>query len=339
VADVSETKPHGLTPVEAGALSAMLADATPPPPERGAGNPKAKQVPGDRVGQASDGQGVSTPVDAVPPKTVTWYRADGTPVVEINEKITQLPLDSRLGVDPERQKQLDSTAEQLLKSHTEGKPINFNDIGQILEAIAKNSNLTEKEKANVWHTIADHVNDRSTTWSKDGANPFVLNSNRTWRIAHEVFSFEDGYHASYLKNSDEEANRRLINHNMGSTTEDYFWRVGPSAHNDITNEIASRYQIQCLKSFMKGGFQAYADQWNAYFVSHLPQQTNDDFYQKIYQNTRTGIFPMADREEIAKLQAQYFQANRQTAPNAHIPEPVSIKDPADDMPIPPYPPF
>ena len=116
------------------------------------------------------------------PRTVEWYRANGQVVRESNEAIRTLPIDPRAGVDPERQQQLDLMATALLANH-DHNGIDFRDLGDILNTIAKRTDLTELEKANVWDRAVDGVDQHQVEWRRDGANPFALNINRTWRIA------------------------------------------------------------------------------------------------------------------------------------------------------------
>ncbi len=137
----------------------------------------------DRPGTPSSSR---TDVKSDSPTTVTWHRASGEAVVEKHENITKLPIDPREGVDPERQRQLDSLAGNLLTSHKGNNGVDFKGFGNILQAIGKDSSLTEKEKINVSDTIVKDVNEKKVPWDKEGANPFTLNNNRTWRVAHEL---------------------------------------------------------------------------------------------------------------------------------------------------------
>jgi hypothetical protein len=272
-------------------------------------------------------RGVQKVDDALPTVPyVEWQRANGETVREPNEPVTSLPFDARAGVDPERQQQLDATADSLVQSHNHDG-FNFHDFGDMLETIAKRNDFTEKEKVNVWDKIVSEVHDTNAKWNGDGANPFTLNINRTWRNAHELLAFDDRYHSQFVLGSDKDNNSTLTWHNLGSSYEDFLWRVGPSAHSDITNEIASRYQIQCDRDFLQHGFKAYADKWNAYFVSPLPQSRNDEYLKQIKANTKEFGLPVADRKKIFELQRQYFDESKHSATATNsVPDPVTLTE-------------
>jgi hypothetical protein len=260
------------------------------------------------------------------PGVVEWRRANGELVQEANEPIKSLPFDPRADVDPERQQQLDLLASTLLANHNHNG-VSFKDFGDILNTLAKSNDVTDREKANVWDSVVLDVDQKKVEWRNDGANPFALNINRTWRVAHELATFDDPYNAKIVNESQKDANNTLTLHNLFSSYEDFLWRVGPGAHSNVSNEMATRYQRNCYQDLLKSGFSAYADSWNAYFISHLPPERNAYYLDQIKANTKEFLLPVANRPKLQKLEDAYFQENRQTAPSGvRIPDTVVLTD-------------
>jgi hypothetical protein len=189
---------------------------------------------------------------------------NGKPYVQEDKKIDKLPHNPFVDVPEWRQKQLDKVADDLMKKHIKNEKIDFKGIADLMDDIAKNPGLTEREKTNVWSKVAQK---RGADFpvSTDGANPDTLDSFNSNDVWHAVITFADGYHAPMAHDSPEDARKKIERHELAGQLADQL-RVGPFTGPNKGDITASTYQVEALREFLKSGFSGYAQKWRENFT-------------------------------------------------------------------------
>ncbi|MBL8149189.1 MAG: hypothetical protein JNN15_04600 [Blastocatellia bacterium] len=205
------------------------------------------------------------------------------------------------GISAQRQTQLDQEATRLLDKYADNDgsisgpydPLTFTDFGDILNELAARNDLTDREKANVWTQIAGRVQNGEYPLSNEGLPEELRDSFRPeTSTGHIVIGFNDTYHGDLAQDSPEEAVSRIIAHEeseggfIGRTGRtvlstpivgeiaSVFAGRGVSERNYTTNDSplndgdvrASIAQVEALRAFQDGGFNAYAREWNRVFL-------------------------------------------------------------------------
>ena len=184
----------------------------------------------------------------------------------LNPKPNKLPFDPHEGVSAERSDELDDRAHKSLwVDYGKDGELNYTDVGKIMQDIAHSPDLSEREKASLWSRVANQSNEHGV--SLEGLRPeardsFVPSASNK----HVILGFDDGYHAPLAMLSTEQAHRAILQHEnaeiavvVGRMLDPRF----PLNQGDVT---ASKRQVEALKEYLQGGFQAYANAWNRLYV-------------------------------------------------------------------------
>lgn len=182
----------------------------------------------------------------------------------------KLPADFS-SIPAERQKQIKTMAEDMLKGKTE---TNFTEIGKMMDNIAGRKDLSELEKMKLWTDVRTGLPNLNI--KNHDENPKMIDS---WHGAkdpwHALLRLDDTYHAGKLINmSKADADKAIIAHEDG--TDDTKRSPGKQLMFDIALKVfginqgdveASRGQLEALRALQRNGkFEDYATEWKKQFV-------------------------------------------------------------------------
>ncbi len=213
-----------------------------------------------------------------------------------SEKVTSLPVDFS-GISEERRTELDSRATKLIEKYSTGETpdgdddeeLSFHDISDIMQDIAKMSDLTEVEKCRVWSDVHRHMQEDGVDISDADEYTSMIDSwtgnSDPW---HALISMDDRYHAGSLINqSPEDASNAILDHENGGESDKlgFFrgmaWEGAKLVFGVNQGDInASEGQLSALRQLRsEGTFQAYADEWDYQFVRKDVDRYGNDVAQ------------------------------------------------------------
>lgn len=158
--------------------------------------------------------------------------------------------------------------------------LGYDDIGKVVNRIAADPRLSEKEKAYAWNQFASHRSfegdEQVTDWYEvtlDGANPKVIDTFRDYDSPrHAVVSLDDRYvskwaHTPSLR--DAEGLIRKAEENEGGPLGRFgrwvfsLFGKGPINEGDVHSTLGA---VAAFQAWERDGFSAFAQTWNQHFV-------------------------------------------------------------------------
>lgn len=186
----------------------------------------------------------------------------------------KLPADFS-SIPPERQKQIKTMAEDMLKGKTE---TNFTEIGKMMDNIAGRKDLSELEKMKLWTDVRSGLPNLNI--KNHDENPKMIDS---WHGAkdpwHALLRLDDTYHAGKLINmSKADADKAILAHEDGtddtkrSPTKQLMFDIALKVFGINQGDVeASRGQLEALRALQRNGkFEDYANEWKKQFVVPTP---------------------------------------------------------------------
>jgi hypothetical protein len=231
------------------------------------------------------------------PSAAQTLSAHDDAVLLANQPAVVLPLDPTHGLSEERRDLLDQRAQGLIAKYgdqsmfvTRGTParlratpvssralpvLDYRDVGNILNDIANDNQLSEPDRAYVWTKIADHkltsTRDRDGALyfaATEGARPAVIDSNQAFDSpGHAFVGFADRYHGRMAMMSEAQAIATIRDHeNNEGGLAGRILRKTPAWHYNTGDFSASMRTVEALRAYRAGGFAAFAATWNRLFV-------------------------------------------------------------------------
>lgn len=215
----------------------------------------------------------------------------------------ELPFNPYPGLDA-RQPFLNDKAKELIKEATEdGKAkMTFAKLGDIANKLANRTDLSDKEKANIWTSILDSragcTGPLGVTYELDpvsGQMPDTVDSNNKFDVGHQLVAFSDNYHARMASNPGA-AKDEILEHELSLTA-----RVGEAVRFLPNGQVgnanfgdirASAMQVRAMRAFLDEGFSGFAKAWNEGFVQgrRSPEaQKVIDEYQKAAEQRKAEL--------------------------------------------------
>lgn len=197
-------------------------------------------------------------------ENVIAYDPTGTPRRFPDKRITTIPITGDMfkqTIPGWRRQQLEASAKLLMDRYKRpppsgrGRPImDYRDLGRMLREIASWKGMTNTEKAYLWSEVATKRR-KELTIVNDYVPRAVIDSRSPENTAnHIVLPFHDGYHGPMAAMSDEEALRRINDHE--------------SILGINMNAGDTEASIRMVRTFRAAyvSFEAFAEAWNANFV-------------------------------------------------------------------------